>query len=764
VLRLRERWRRFHGWWLLLAAGSVSAVAGVLASSLPTLAGSVLVAAIGGLAGALSVRAERSIERGSPVGAVSPAGAGRVQRVRELANPLAVGVHPALSPTSGEDAVPPFVLRDRSLDVVEALRVSRFVLVVGESTAGKTRMAYEAMRSCLGGHVFIRPRSRRELPAALDRAGQYRRSVVWLDDLQLYLGAGGLVAEMITPLLAAPRRHIVVLATMRAHERARYSPRQDAGLPDDERHAFRRAGEVLALAREVRVDRLWSRTERDRAAGVDDGRITRALEQADRFGVAQYLAAGPQLFREWQDAGGSAPEGRPRGAALVAAAVDARRAGYHDPLPIDFLRRLHEVYLADAAGRHVRLDTWEDALAWATQPLHSTSSLLLPSGPGRYVAFDYLGDALDEYPHPPDLPGPAWEALIEYVPAADVIEVAWSAFLRGSPLVAERALRTAVESGHYEAALDFAAMMHDAERVDDVLAWLERAIEGATESGSPRERLLALREQLAWWLGGRWAGGGDPGKARRVALEVVEESARLLGEEHELTLSSRLTLARQVGELGDPEAALALAKKVAETAARLPDIERRIGTSARFEIAVWTRWAGDPRAAVGLWQTLVADTVSAGEADILDTLGNIAATVEEIADPAFDSAVTGWLEHLTDEALRREDLRADLALRLLQTLAWWVGGREDGPGDHVRAREIAQWAIDTGTEALGPNHEDVLMARLVLAHQEGRLGASERAHSISQETAETFARIHGETHRHTQDAREEAALWARSTR
>jgi hypothetical protein len=762
VLRLRERWRRFHGWWLLLAAGSVSAVTGALASSLPTLAGSALVAAIGGLAGILNVRAERWIERGDPAGAISQGGAGRVQRVRDLDNPLAVGVHPALSPVSREDAVPPFVLRDRSLDLVEALRVSRFILVVGESTAGKSRMAYEAMRSCLADHVFIRPRSRRDLPAALERAGQYRRSVVWLDDLELYLGADGLVAEMITPLLAAPRRHTVVLATMRAHERARYSPRQAAGLPDSGGYAFRLAGEVLALALEVRVDRLWSRTERDRAADFDDRRITHALEQADRFGIAQYLAAGPQLFREWQDAGGSAPEGKPRGAALVAAAVDARRAGYHDPLPIDFLRQLHEVYLADAVGRHVRLDTWDEALAWATQPLYSTSSLLLPSGNGRYVAFDYLADALDEYPRAPDLPLPVWEALIEFVPTGDVIEVAWSAFLRGRPRVAERALGNAVESGHYEAALDFADMMHDSERVDDVLAWLERAIEGATESGSSHEQLLALRGQLAWWLGARWTGSGSPDKARRLALAVAEESADLLGEEHQLTLHSRLILARQVGALGDPPAALALAKEVAEIATGLSDIERWIGMSARFEIAVWTRGGGDPRAAVGLWQTLVADTVSAGEPGILDALGNIAATVEEIADPAFDSAVTDWLEHLTDEALQQEDMRADIALKLLYTLAWWVGGRDDGSGDHVRAREIAQFAIDTGTEAMGSNHEGVLTARLILAHQEGRLGARERAQAISRATAETLARIYGETHRYTQDARKEAELWAQT--
>src|SRR5262249_36985368 len=145
---------------------------------------------------------------------------------------------------------------------------------------------------------------------------------------------------------------------------------------ETERHALRLAGEVLRLAYEVRIERLWSPGERERAANdVHDSRITMALQHADRFGVAQYLAAGPELFKDWQNAWGSWPEGRPRGAALVTAAVDLRRAGHHMPAPLEFLQRLHKIYLADQSRAYLRTESWQEALAWATEPLHSTSSL-----------------------------------------------------------------------------------------------------------------------------------------------------------------------------------------------------------------------------------------------------------------------------------------------------------------------------------------------------------------------------------------------------
>src|SRR5690349_10268611 len=114
---------------------------------------------------------------------------------------------------------------------------------------------------------------------------------------------------------------------MRAEEYAKYAGR--AGHDDNlGREAIRRGWDVLRLATRLTVPRAWSSDELDRAAEHrHDPRIKEALDHSDRFGVAEYLAAGPQLFVDWQNAW--APGTHPRAAALVLSAVDARRVGMH---------------------------------------------------------------------------------------------------------------------------------------------------------------------------------------------------------------------------------------------------------------------------------------------------------------------------------------------------------------------------------------------------------------------------------------------------
>jgi hypothetical protein len=102
----------------------------------------------------------------------------------------------------------------------------------------------------------------------------------------------------------------------------------------------------------------------------------------------------------------------PRGAALIAAAVDARRAGYHRPLPVEVVQGLHAHYLRERGGMRLRPESWEDALAWAVEPMHATASLLIPDEQQRYLAFDYLVDAVDNGAAGVLIPDVAWETLI----------------------------------------------------------------------------------------------------------------------------------------------------------------------------------------------------------------------------------------------------------------------------------------------------------------------------------------------------------------
>jgi len=83
----------------------------------------------------------------------------------------------------------------------------------------------------------------------------------------------------------------------------------------------------------------------------------------DTFGLAELLADGPELARDWQN--GWRPGGHPRGASLVAAAVDCRRTGLSDPVPVELLAELAEHYLGARGGATLRPEALDDAENWA---------------------------------------------------------------------------------------------------------------------------------------------------------------------------------------------------------------------------------------------------------------------------------------------------------------------------------------------------------------------------------------------------------------
>ena len=77
----------------------------------------------------------------------------------------------------------------------EQLANGGFVLLIGDSTAGKTRAAFEAMTATLAGHLLICPAGVDAVAIALTRTAQERQCGLWLDDLERFLGTGGLSVE-----------------------------------------------------------------------------------------------------------------------------------------------------------------------------------------------------------------------------------------------------------------------------------------------------------------------------------------------------------------------------------------------------------------------------------------------------------------------------------------------------------------------------------------------------------------------------------------
>ena len=119
----------------------------------------------------------------------APAGGTRVSQ----ADPRRLGVHAAISVPGVPDDVPPeYVPRDADDGefglrgkVAAAAERGGFVLLVGGSSVGKTRCAFEAVTALLPDWWLVHPAG----PARSSRWRPRRtaRTVVWLDELQRYL-------------------------------------------------------------------------------------------------------------------------------------------------------------------------------------------------------------------------------------------------------------------------------------------------------------------------------------------------------------------------------------------------------------------------------------------------------------------------------------------------------------------------------------------------------------------------------------------------
>ncbi|MGH3701603.1 MAG: hypothetical protein ACRDQY_19480 [Pseudonocardiaceae bacterium] len=364
-MKWRSRWLR--GWIFFTGAIVLSAGVGAVSTmwlSGPAAAavGSALAVAVFGVVSArgktlLDMHAEQ--KAALPGQLVTASESGRPRRVRDLNDPIALRVHPAetfhrtVNGQSVADRVPSYVRRDAQEQLGAAVARGGFVLLAGDSTAGKTRMAYEAIRALCPDHVLMAPASRESLAMIVPVVLEQRRCVVWLDDLERFLGSGGLTASVAGRLLGDGDRQVLLLATLRSAEFDRYSAREESRVTGIERDSWLEARDVLDLAAVVELQRRWSAEELKRARDyADDPRISTALGKTSQFGLAEILAAGPHLAGDWRNAW--RPGAHPRGAALVAAAVDCRRAGVHDPQPIEVLAGLAEYYLNQQGGALLR--------------------------------------------------------------------------------------------------------------------------------------------------------------------------------------------------------------------------------------------------------------------------------------------------------------------------------------------------------------------------------------------------------------------------
>ncbi|NGN62567.1 tetratricopeptide repeat protein [Streptomyces sp. A7024] len=467
-----------------------------------------------------------------------------------MSDAIRLGVHPArsdqgdqASPNGGR--LPAYVPREIDDALRTAVAHEVFVLIVGESTAGKSRSAFEAMRAVLPSHRLAVPVDRSAVIPLVEYVSRLTEpAVLWLDDLECFLGLDGLSPQLLSELTARPE--VIRVATIRSSQYQRFTARREPAGDEQERTAWRASRDVLQRAHICSLDRIWSPQELEAASSfAEDPRIARALRHTHAFGLAEMLAAGPELLEDWQAAWEAGTH--PRAAALVAAAVDCRRIGLDEPASRELLEELHHHYLAARGGHALRPESLEEAWHWALQPVHGASSLLLPSGTGahsaRFIAFDYLVDQ----PHQATIPAETWDIVFQHASTNQIPRIAGKAQWHQ-----RRAFHQAFDAGLLESVFLRASALADRHRYAEAIALLSRELErqGDDAGGDPLEYNRSLRHNIAFYT----MLMGQPGDAEAAFRALLAEYEALLpaGDEGLHVIRHNLaSCARRRGDLAD---------------------------------------------------------------------------------------------------------------------------------------------------------------------------------------------------------------------
>jgi tetratricopeptide (TPR) repeat protein len=480
--------------------------------------------------------------------------------VRDITDPVLLGVRPArpASPGASElPALPPYIGRSADGALRDLLTRSGFVLLIGDSATGKTRTAYEAVRAVLPEHIVVAPQDRDDVAVAIKKAAQLPWCVLWLDDVYRLAGPEGLTSADVARLIDdRPEHHRVILATITVSDLAKFTDRRD--------DANRRVNQaVLTQAHRVALARMFDQDELRRARQLaGDPRIADALKHPE-YGLPEYLAAGPELFDLWQaESLGGGPHAR--GAALISAAVDCRRAGLYRPLSADLIQRLHLDYLP-RTGRSGDVESLESAWDWATQAGHVQAPLTLVEPDGsRYQVFSYLVDEFERRATPADnVPGRTLMAALREADPTESMRIGQNARNYGSYRIALQAFTQAAEGRRDRFSDDNRDTLTSRNKVGRAMRSLGRLREAEAEHrdilriqrrvfSEDDPDTLTTRDNLARALRAQ----GYTEEAERQHRAVLEARIRVLGDDHPDTLTSRNNLARAMRQLGRPEEAV----------------------------------------------------------------------------------------------------------------------------------------------------------------------------------------------------------------
>ncbi|WP_405180957.1 ATP-binding protein [Nocardia sp. NBC_01377] len=415
-------------------------------------------------------------------------------------DPIELGVHKAITTSDrheNAELLTRYVPRRHDQDIADVVGQavaghSRFVVLHGGSSTGKTRTLWEALAPLReqGGWRLWHPTSPTRRAALADDIGRVRRrTVLWLNESQEFLGGDGrpgdeIAAVALRDLLAdTSQAPVLVVGTLwRAYytELCRPHASQVRALLENNAHTT-----VLEVP-----DSFADADPTELAAAAEvDPRMRFAADHAEDDRVTQYLAGGPELVRRYSRELTIAAK------AIVRIAMDARRMGHRNEIPHGLLADATHAYLTRSEWNTVAAapDWLEQALKETTRscngasgPLTPIAAMPLSSRPLTTLPTDVrttskttylLADYLDQHGRTERAETPAptafWQALTVYTHPGDRADIGYSAASRGLYRNAAQLWVEATRAGETNAAVRLLYMLRAAHPDNDQLAdWL----------------------------------------------------------------------------------------------------------------------------------------------------------------------------------------------------------------------------------------------------------------------------------------------------
>jgi hypothetical protein len=390
--------------------------------------------------------------------------------------------------------LPMFVDRDRGPKIRAWLVAARdsggFLVLVGNSSVGKTRLLYETAREVLPEFRVLAPDlGEGELVNQLASASfALPRLLVWLDELQRFLdgpyltpGSAPITAATVRRLMDAPTP-VVLVGTLWPEYVAQLRASDSDPATGQSRTRYPNAVDVLDDRRVYEmVLGTFSASERQAAArlAASDPRLATALADRD-YNVTEVLAGARELDRRYE-------RGTKEQQAVIHAAVDARRLGLQGSLTRELLCAAARGYLTSVHPD----DRWFEAvlneLSTDRRPQDRATAPLLPvPDPDRsrvlgYTVADYLLQRLARQRRSLRVPPTTWQAFIAHTSDYDDLEqLAYSADQRLLSCYAVPIYRRLADEDE-DAKWELAWRLAEQGRIDELRARAENGDESAAE-------------------------------------------------------------------------------------------------------------------------------------------------------------------------------------------------------------------------------------------------------------------------------------------